>query len=219
MFHVTHSLILASASPRRQQFLRDLGLDFTVVKPKADEPRPLPGEEPAAYVGRVAALKAGEVASAHPDQVIVAADTAVVIDGDILGKPRDEADSLRMLERLAGRTHAVITAVHVIFPDAAGFNPARTQGDPGSAAPRLEADALRSGFACESRVRFHAWPRAILAAYARSGESLDKAGAYAVQGKGAFLVAAITGSWSNVVGLPVAELIEFLLQRGLIGAD
>ena len=193
MFHMKQSLILASTSPRRQQFLRDMGLKFMAIKPERDEPQPLPGEAPADYVDRVAAHKAADVAFRNPGHVVVAADTVVVIGQEILGKPMDEMDSLRMLALLAGKTHTVITAVQVIFPDAS-----------------------RAGFACSSQVRLYPWPRAVLAAYARSGESLDKAGAYAVQGKGAFLVASITGSWSNVVGLPVAELIELLLQHGLI---
>ena len=193
MFHVTQPLILASTSPRRQQFLRDMGLEFTVVKPELDEPHPLPGEDPVVYAARTAALKATAAASRYPGCAVVAADTVVVAGLDILGKPVDEADSLRMLERLAGKTHTVVTAVEIVF-----------------------SDASRTGFACSSQVRLHSWPQAVLAAYARSGEPLDKAGAYAVQGLGTFLVAEIAGSWSNVVGLPVTELTEFLLQHKLI---
>ena len=193
MFHVTHPLVLASGSPRRQQFLHDMGLACTIVQPQGAEPQPEPGEAPAAYAARTAAHKATPVAAAHPGCAIVAADTIVVIDNDILGKPRDAAESLRMLGRLSGREHIVITAVHLILPCAA-----------------------HHAFACSSRVRFHPWPQPILAAYAASGEPLDKAGAYAIQGLGAFLVAEIAGSWSNVVGLPITELTAVLLEYGII---
>lgn len=201
MFHVTHPLVLASGSPRRQQFLRELGLEFSIDQSNGEEPRPETGEDPAAYAMRAAAHKAAAVAPAHPGCTIVAADTIVVIDGDILGKPKDAEESLSMLERLSGQEHTVITAVGMLALNAR---------------PEVRFGARPVEFFCSSRVRFHPWPRDVLAAYARSGEPLDKAGAYAVQGLGAFLVAEIHGSWSNVVGLPLTELTETLLRLGAI---
>ncbi len=193
MLRMLQPLILASASPRRQQFLRELGLTFSIVLPEGDEPRPKSGEAPKAYAARTAASKACRVAPACPGAAVLAADTIVVLDGDVLGKPADPVEGLAMLERLSGREHTVITAVQAIFPD----------GD-------------RAAFTCESRVRFHAWDRRALSAYARTGEPLDKAGGYAVQGIGAFLVASLEGSWTNVVGLPVAEVLELLLARKVV---
>ena len=201
MFHVTHPLVLASGSPRRQQFLHELGLTFSIDQSNGEEPRPEACEDPAAYAMRAAAHKAAAVAPAHPGCTVVAADTIVVIDGDILGKPNDADESLSMLERLSGREHTVITAVGMLVPDVSS---------------NARSDARPVEFFCSSRVRFHPWPRDILAAYAHSGEPLDKAGAYAVQGLGAFLVAEIHGSWSNVVGLPLTELTETLLRLGVI---
>lgn len=194
MFHTCTELVLASASPRRQQFVRDLGLRCTLAIAPGDEARPMPGEEPAAYASRTAQAKALAVAALHPHAVILAADTIVVLDGDILGKPVDDADSLAMLIRLSGRSHTVITAVCLIFP----------------------AEQATETFSVSSTVRFHTWPHAVLAAYAASGEPRDKAGAYAVQGLGSFLVEAIDGSWTSVVGLPIAELAERLLAHGVI---
>lgn len=193
MFHVTRPLVLASGSPRRRQFLYDLGLTFEVVSPGNAEPLPEAGEEPAAYAIRSACCKAVAVAQARPDAVVIGADTIVVLDGAVIGKPKDSHDALHMLTQLAGRTHTVITGVCLVLP-----------GD--------EVESLH----CASRVRFHAWSHDVLAAYAATDEPLDKAGAYAVQGVGSFLVAAIDGSWSNVVGLPVTELMERLLAHNIV---
>jgi len=196
MFAVLRPLVLASGSPRRQQFLRDLGLAFRVVLPQGREPRPEAGERPVGYVLRIAALKGESVAAACPDAVVLAADTIVVLDNAILGKPADEREALDMLERLSGRTHAVVTAVSLCIPG-----------------------AERLVFHCESRVTFHPWPRTVLEAYAHSGESLDKAGGYAIQGLGSFLVQSVEGSWTSVVGLPVTEVTELLLTEGVIGVE
>ena len=189
MFTALCPLVLASASPRRQQFLRDLGLDFRIVLPDGEEPRPNPGESPASYVVRTAQAKAAGTAPSCPGSAVVAADTIVVLGEAIFGKPGDVAESVTMLERLSGRQHVVMTAVSVILPNG-------------------QQEALR----CESRVRFRAWPRSFLEAYARSGEPLDKAGGYAVQGLGSFLVDSIEGSWTNVVGLPLSELVDVLIR-------
>ena len=174
-------LVLASASPRRRQFMDEWGLPYTIVRPTGVEPRPEHGETPAAYALRAATAKARAVAAsadAGADDLILAADTVV-------------ADALDMLRRLSGREHEVITGVCCLFPD-------------GSSA----------GFADTSAVRFHAWPEDVLRAYVRSGEPADKAGAYAIQGQGAFLVESVHGSWSTVVGLPVSRLAALLLEGG-----
>ena len=151
-------LVLASASPRRRQFMDEWGLPYTVVRPAGVEPRPGHGESPAAYALRAATAKARAVAAsadAGADGLILAADTVVALDSDILGKPADDTDALDMLRRLSGRGHEVITGVCCLFPD-------------GSSA----------GFADTSAVRFHAWPDDVLRAYVRSGEPADKAGAW-----------------------------------------
>ena len=121
----------------------------------------------------------------------------VAVDDDILGKPRDTPHALDMLTRLAGRGHEVISAVCLLLP----------RGWPG-----LPGEL----FSDVSRVFFHAWPESVLAAYARTHEPDDKAGAYAIQGQGAFLVERVEGSWSTVVGLPVTPLVQLLLERGLM---
>lgn len=142
-------LVLASASPRRRQFMDEWGLPYTVVRPAGVEPRPGHGESPAAYALRAATAKARAVAAsadAGADGLILAADTVVALDSDILGKPADDTDALDMLRRLSGRGHEVITGVCCLFPD-------------GSSA----------GFADTSAVRFHAWPDDVLRAYVRSG--------------------------------------------------
>lgn len=195
-------LILASASPRRRQFLTEWGLPFATARPTGVEPRPETGEKPAAYACRAAHAKALAVErslapAARARALILAADTVVTLEGDILGKPRHAAHALEMLARLAGRGHEVVSAVCLLPPP----------GWPGKPY-ELFSDA--------SRVFFHDWPRPVLAAYARTHEPDDKAGAYAIQGQGAFLVERVEGSWSTVVGLPATPLARMLLQRGLI---
>ena len=196
-------VVLASASPRRRELLAGWGLPFTVLTaPDEEEPRPAPGEDAGAYALRAARSKAARVLSRLPPEdaaasLILAADTVVCLDGHILGKPGHSADALAMLEALAGRTHTVTSAVALHLPEP-------------WAAPREEY------LADTARVTFAAWPRPVLAAYARSGEPDDKAGAYAVQGSGAFLAEKLDGAWSTVVGLPLAPLAALLLRRGLI---
>ncbi|GHU94277.1 Maf-like protein [Deltaproteobacteria bacterium] len=188
-------LILASASPRRRQFLHEWGLPFTSVWPKGVEPRPEHDETPDAYCRRAAAAKALAVArqTAGDEILILAADTVVALHGDILGKPRDAQEALGMLQRLSGQSHEVISAVCLLLPD-----------------------GRRRVFSDASRVFFHAWPTSVLAAYVRTHESDDKAGGYAVQGQGAFLVERVEGSWSTVVGLPTTMLARTMLDEGII---
>lgn len=188
-------LVLASRSPRRRQFLDEWGLAYRIVTGEDGEPRPQKGEAPAAYARRAARGKALAAAAAAGratgPRVLLAADTIVALDGDILGKPADREQALDMLRRLAGREHEVISAVCLL-------------------GPRAEEILFHD----VSRVRFAAWPEAVLAAYAATGEPDDKAGAYAVQGQGAVLVEAVNGSWSTVVGLPVSCLAREMLERG-----
>lgn len=188
-------LILASGSPRRRRFMEEWGLSFDICVPDGAEPRPLPDEEPAAYVRRAATAKAHaaleQTGGPAPDRLLLAADTIVALGSRLLGKPRDEDDALHMLRDLSGREHQVISGVCLVTPD-----------------------GREQSFSESSSVRFHPWPEAILRAYVQTGEPLDKAGAYAVQGQGAFLVAEVRGSWSNVVGLPVTLLAARLLAEG-----
>lgn len=196
-------LILASASPRRRRFLEEWGLSFDIRPADAEEPRPLSGEPPDAYARRMATIKARAVAdSVRPasnradETLILAADTVVALDGRIFGKPEDDDDALAMLRALSGREHAVTSGVCLMLLPADG------------------AAARETAFSETSRVRFGDWPDAALRAYVATGEPRDKAGAYAVQGVGAFLTEEIRGSWSNVVGLPAAALAGRLLREG-----
>lgn len=221
-------LVLASGSPRRRQFLKEWGLPFVTARPHHAEPRPEPGENPRQYTLRAAEAKALAVASqaAHADALVLAADTVVALEGDILGKPQDQAQALRMLARLSGRSHEVISAVCLVLPRSAGpavllhgqgSGPVRA----GAAWPAVQAQTgpdkrCRLSFSDMSRVFFHPWPDAVLRAYVRTHEPDDKAGAYAIQGQGAFLAERVEGSWSTVVGLPVSALAQILLDQGLM---
>ena len=223
-------LLLASASPRRRQFLNEWGIPFRLALTSADEPRPEQGESPEAYTRRAATAKA--LASGHAvrqqgaanhelQPVILAADTVVAVDGDILGKPENPAHALRMLERLNGRGHEVISAVCLLLPADAAFSPAQASGPAGTnTAPNVDeccVDSFRMlSFSDTSRVFFHHWPQPLLQAYLDTGEPHDKAGAYAIQGQGAVLVERVDGSWSTVVGLPVTQLAQVMLDRGLM---
>lgn len=182
-------LILASASPRRRELLGSLGRPFTVVVSGLEE-QPWPREKPASYALRNAAEKARAVAERHPASVILAADTIVVLDDHILEKPADAAHAAEMLHRLSGRAHEVITGVCVWRPVDGGF--------------REAADAVRT------RVTFRALDDAEIAAYVATGEPMDKAGAYAIQGGAAGFVASYDGPHDNVVGLPVTTVRRLL---------
>ena len=177
--------VLASASPRRRELLAAAGLEVDVDPVDVDE-RQLTGEPAAAYVERVARLKAAAGAARHPQRVVVGADTAVVIDGDVLGKPRDAADAGSMLRRLSGRDHDVITGVAV------------------ASAGRVES------FVERTRVTMAPLSAGDIEAYGASGEPLDKAGAYAIQGGARRFITGYEGSYSNVVGLPMERLSAIL---------
>jgi septum formation protein len=195
-------LLLASASPRRHELLARLGLPFEVRAADLDE-TPLPDEEPRAYVARLAAAKAQAVADAAPEPAVVAigADTAVVVDGHLLGKPVDDADAARMLRLLSGRTHQVLTGVAVAVAVAGPVD-----------APPVQVDVAVTD------VTFAPLSDDDIAWYVASGEPTDKAGAYAVQGRGAVFVTSISGSADNVIGLPLAltrQLLESVGHPGL----
>jgi len=196
-FEAALPLVLASASPRRKELLASLGLAFEILS-IGEEPPPLPGEDAAGYAQRAARHKAVAVSAERPEAVVVAADTVVVVDGEPLGKPADEDEALRMLAVLVGREHTVVTGCCLIPP--------RTGG--------LGRETML--FAVETRVVMAPAPLEVLFAYAATGEPLDKAGAYAIQGRGGFLVESISGSFSNVVGLPLAETVRALSEMGAI---
>ncbi|MFO0581819.1 MAG: Maf family protein [Anaeromyxobacter sp.] len=182
-------LVLASQSPRRRELLAGLGLALDVRPAHADESQ-RPGEAPADYVLRVARDKARAV----PGDVVLGADTAVVVRGAILGKPADQADARRMLRALSGEVHEVLTGVCV----------RRNAGTLG-----VELDAVVT-----TEVRFQRLTSAQIDWYVSTGEPLDKAGAYALQGAGGVFVAGVEGSVSNVIGLPLGETIELLRHAG-----
>jgi len=187
-------LVLASASPRRRELLAALGYRFTVVPSRADETL-LPDEQPTAHVVRLSRDKALEVAARVdvPGRWFVGSDTVVVCAERILGKPRDAGEAAEMLRLLSGRRHQVYTG-YAVF-------------DRGQ-------QRLRSG-AAVTEVTFRALTEVEIAGYIASGEPLDKAGAYAIQGLGAALVRRIEGSYSNVVGLPQCEILEVLAESGV----
>lgn len=184
-------LVLASASPRRRRVLEQLGLDFEVrPAPERVEGEWDGAEPPEAFVRRTAEAKATAVSGECPGSVVIAADTIVVLDDRVLGKPVDPEAARGMLLRLAGRGHVVETGVAVVAP--------------GGAAVGVE----------ETEVGFRALDEDEIAAYVATGESLDKAGAYGIQGYGAALVEGVHGCYFNVMGLPVTRLLEVLRRAG-----
>lgn len=191
-------MVLASASPRRKEFLQDMGLTFSCVRPTGLEPDPLCDESPADYAQRAADSKCLAVSALHPHDVVIGADTVVALQHSIFGKPQNAQNALEMLKALSGHSHTVTSALCVAFPPTSEASPKVL---------RLHRSTI---------VTFHPWPEDILAAYVATGEPMDKAGAYAIQGQGAFLVESIQGSWSTVVGLPLTELIHLLLREKVI---
>ena len=183
------ALILASSSPRRRELLGSLGLRFTVRAADLDE-TPLAGEDPRDTVLRLARAKAA--ARAHPGELVLAADTVVVIDGELLGKPQDPADARRMLGRIAGREHTVLTAVALDEPDR----------------------ERRTAAVATSRVRMAPMSAEEIDWYVATGEPLDKAGSYAVQGLGALFVEEVFGNYTNVVGLPIPLTYRLFRELG-----
>jgi septum formation protein len=185
-------LILASASPRRAQILRDAGVSFSVMSSAIDE-TPYPHELPERMVQRLANAKAELVAArAVGPAILVAADTAVVLDGQIFGKPRSTEDARRMLELYSGRTHSVVTGVSVIR------------------LPEME----RRQFVETTQVTFTSLSRDEVTRYLSTDEPYDKAGAYAIQGQAGRYIPRIEGCYFNIVGLPLSHLVETLRELG-----
>jgi MAF protein len=186
------SIVLASASPRRAELLASAGIAFKVVPGDIDE-TPLPDEDPVAHVLRLAEGKAREVASRVDGRFFIGADTIVLCDREIMGKPRDAEDARRMLRKLSGRVHQVITGYAVIDR--------KTNRNVSSTA---STDVLFKRLNDEE-----------IDAYVLTGCPMDKAGAYAIQGGAAYMVERIDGSYTNVVGLPLCEVVESLRGFGL----
>ena len=187
MVEMVQPLVLASQSPRRKELLEVLGIPFSIVVPETDE-RPRAGESPEDYVVRVAREKALDVSSRVVDSVVLSADTVVTIDGHILGKPRDRSDAIRMLTQLSGREHQVFTAVCVL-----------DQRD----------DQIREAVE-KTAVSFRQLTGLEIEAYVGRENVMDKAGAYAIQGFASVFIPRISGSYSNVMGLPLAMVYELL---------
>lgn len=185
------TIILASASPRRRELLASIGLEFEVVPSDIPEER-AEGEAPEEYVARLSREKAEAIAAKHPDRWIIAADTTVLMGEQLLEKPRDRADAARMLAAIAGRTHIVYTGVTL----------------------QHAGKGHRETRVAESEVRMLPLSAREIEWYVETGEPLDKAGAYAIQGVGAMFIDSIHGSYSNVVGLPLATLYEMLRRAG-----
>lgn len=184
--------ILASASPRRRELLISIGLEFDVLPSHVPEVH-REGEAPEEYVARLSRDKAHALASEHPNRWVIAADTTVLLNDQLLEKPVDAADAARMLGTIAGKTHIVYTGV------------------------TLENVSLdyRETRVAESEVRMLPLSPSEIEWYVRTGEPLDKAGAYAVQGVGAMFIDSIHGSYTNVVGLPLATLFQMLRKAGI----
>lgn len=186
-------IILASASPRRRELLAGMGLDFETEVSDADESAIARDVPPAIYVQELALLKAASAAKkviAEGDALVISADTVVVSDGDILGKPKDKDDAERMLRELSGRTHSVYTGICAL---------------------RLR-DAYTVCKAVKTDVSFKALSDEKISRYVSTGEPMDKAGAYGIQGMGAMLIDRVNGDYFNVVGLPIASLADILEQ-------
>lgn len=185
-------LILASASPRRQELLREAGIPFVVHATEVDE-TPLPGEDAQQCALRLAREKALAAARRFPNDLVLGADTVVVVDDEILGKPRDQQDAARMLRRLSGRAHRVLTAVSLVVPGKGA--------DTRSATTQVHFRKLKEGEIQE---------------YIAGKEPMDKAGAYAIQGGAAHWVTGLEGDYSNVVGLPLMLVAEMLRACGFL---
>jgi septum formation protein len=185
-------LILASSSPRRAGYLSELGFSFIQVAPAVDEAIRR-GETPRRYARRLAESKAAAVALRYPRHWVVGADTTVVVDGKFLGKPANRGDARRMLELLSGRSHQVVSAIAL------------------AQAP----DGLLRSRVSTTRVSFRELSASEIRRYVATGEPMDKAGAYGIQGKGGILVSRIEGSFSNVVGFPLEKFLELWNDAGL----
>jgi septum formation protein len=188
-----HKLILASNSPRRRYLLQQAGIEFDVIPSGFDENRVVL-QDPRQYVRTLSQAKAGDIAAQYPDRWIIGADTIVLINGQVLGKPKDQSAARNMLEQLSGQTHQVFTGYTICC---AGLQKRFT-------------DVVITD------VTFKKLTKDEIKWYIHTNEPFDKAGAYAIQGLGTFLVERINGSYTNVVGLPVCEVIGYLIKEGVI---
>jgi septum formation protein len=199
-------IVLASASPRRQELLRSAGIAF-VVQPADIDETPRAGELPRNYAERLAQEKALAVAEARPREYVLGADTIVVVDNAILGKPRDVDEAGRMLRALSGKTHTVITGVCLVSPE--NNNQRGEMRD-----RKIEIDKSRLTTSSETTlVTMSEIPDDEIRGYIATGEPMDKAGAYAIQGMASRWIPRIEGDYSNVVGLPVALVYAMLKER------
>ncbi len=193
MYHNSDELILASGSPRRQQYLKELGIRF-IVKTASIQEHAFDHEHPKSFALRMAREKAEKVSREFPDFWVVSGDTVVCLKDNILGKPVDEDNAVEVLMTLSGHEHSVITAFCVAH----------------------YSRGIEISQSVTTKVHFTDFSESVARAYVAEGESLDKAGGYGIQGKGIFLVKSIEGSYSNVVGLPLCELIEVLQSNQII---
>jgi len=196
-------LVLASASPRRQELLRNAGISFTVYPTNIPE-LPRPGEGPRDCAERLAREKAQAALRQQPGKLVLGADTIVVIEGEILGKPRDEVDAGRMLRLLSGRTHQVTTGVCL-----AGLRTGNQKLETGFEDTRSATTLVTMFPITDEDIR----------SYIATGEPMDKAGAYAIQGMASRWIPCINGDYFNVVGLPVALVFRMLQQHGVGGRE
>jgi len=195
MFQVKEgdSIILASESTRRVDILRTLGISFSIIPPKINETQ-RKDESPKNYVSRVSFEKAQSVGMHFPDKWVVAADTVIVYKNRIMGKPKDERDAFKMLKKLSGKWHKVITGFCIL---------------------NVSKDIIYRDVV-ETKVFLREMDDREIIRYINTSEPLGKAGSYAVQGRGGYMVKEIKGSYSNVVGLPICELAEALLSLGVL---
>ncbi len=188
-----NNIILASASPRRENFLRQLGLDFKIIPADIDE-TPFLDEGGENFASRMAASKVETIGKLYPDQVVIGADTIIYFQGEIIGKPENQEHALIMLKKMQADSHLVITGLSLF----------------------CQQTQLCQTITETSTVKFANFNDDILKAYISSGEPMDKSGAYAIQGIGSFLIKEIKGSCSNVIGLPMHRLVTLLLEHKII---
>jgi septum formation protein len=194
--HDDSIIILASKSPRRRYLLQQAGLSFRVIPSSIDETS-VTISSPETYVRLLSEAKANDIAVKYPDKWVIGADTIVLQEGTVLGKPGSQTEARTMIKRLSGQTHQVLTGYTICCK-------AKSR----SFSETIKTDVLFKNLTDEE-----------IEWYIQTEESFDKAGAYAIQGLGTFLVKSINGSYTNVVGLPVCEVIEFLLKEGIIGLN
>lgn len=202
VFIETVPIVLASSSLRRRSLLEQLGLLFKIVSVDS-EPLPLSSEHPLEYVRRAAKVKAFAAAALEPHSVTIAADTVVIYTKDdvfeIIGKPQSDNDSFSMLSRFQGGKHQVITGCCIVWPSEENITSIQYET-----------------FYDTASIQFGQWDKDILSSYISTGESSDKAGAFSIQGIGAFLIDIIEGNYTTILGLPIPQLVKRLLKRGVI---